>query len=197
MAQRVEPSDSLDFFPTPPWATRALCEWLYHNQGPLHTKSVWEPCCGAGDMAKPLSEYFGPVMASDIEDRGYGVAGDFFDMDKSVDWIISNPPFNRAEEFVQKAIDNAKVGVAVFARLSFLETVGRYHRLFSPTPPSFVLPFTERVPIHKGKLTKTGSTATAYCWLVWLKDEQEADTRLRWIAPCRSSLEKEEDYTNG
>jgi hypothetical protein len=28
MARRVEPPDSLDFFPAPPWATRALCEYL-------------------------------------------------------------------------------------------------------------------------------------------------------------------------
>lgn len=28
MQQRSEPRDSLDDFPTPPWATRALCEWL-------------------------------------------------------------------------------------------------------------------------------------------------------------------------
>lgn len=28
MQRRVEPLDSLDDFPTPPWATRALCEWL-------------------------------------------------------------------------------------------------------------------------------------------------------------------------
>ena len=26
MAQRIEPHDSLDYSPTPPWATRALCE---------------------------------------------------------------------------------------------------------------------------------------------------------------------------
>lgn len=28
MQRRVEAHDSLDDFPTPPWATRALCEWL-------------------------------------------------------------------------------------------------------------------------------------------------------------------------
>jgi hypothetical protein len=28
MAQRFEPLDSLDDFPTPPWATRALCGYL-------------------------------------------------------------------------------------------------------------------------------------------------------------------------
>ena len=27
MQQRSEPQDSLDDFPTPPWATRALCEY--------------------------------------------------------------------------------------------------------------------------------------------------------------------------
>ena len=31
MQQRSEPHDSLDDFPTPPWATRALCQ---HLQGP-------------------------------------------------------------------------------------------------------------------------------------------------------------------
>ncbi len=28
MQQRSEPPDSLDDFPTPPWATRAICEFL-------------------------------------------------------------------------------------------------------------------------------------------------------------------------
>lgn len=28
MAQRIEAKDSPDDFPTPPWATRALCEYI-------------------------------------------------------------------------------------------------------------------------------------------------------------------------
>lgn len=28
MQQRREAKDSLEDFPTPPWATRALCEWI-------------------------------------------------------------------------------------------------------------------------------------------------------------------------
>ena len=31
MQQRREPHKSLDDFPTPPWATRALCEWLQND----------------------------------------------------------------------------------------------------------------------------------------------------------------------
>jgi len=39
MAQRVEPHDSLDFFPTPPWATRALCEWIADRVGETHMRT--------------------------------------------------------------------------------------------------------------------------------------------------------------
>jgi hypothetical protein len=35
MQQRSEPHDSLDDFPTPPWATRALCEFL--RDGRFHS----------------------------------------------------------------------------------------------------------------------------------------------------------------
>lgn len=195
MSQRLEPKDSLDFFPTPPWATRALCEFL--RPFSIDKQDVWEPCCGSGDMVRPLSEYFGSVKATDINPRGVGSVLDFFSSAPTVtDWIISNPPFNRAEEFVLKALKMTRVGVAVFTRLTFLESVGRYNRLFKDAGPSYVLPFSERVPIHKGKLTKDGSTATAYCWLVWIFDESHPYTIVEWIPPCRSTLEKEKDYHN-
>jgi hypothetical protein len=65
MAQRVEPPDSLDYFPTPPWATRALCEFLkLHHK--LHGQTCWEPACGGGHMARPLAEYFERVYSSDV-----------------------------------------------------------------------------------------------------------------------------------
>ena len=64
MAQRVEPPDSLDYFPTPPWATRALIEHVIVPDlcpaGDVYTASVWEPACGEGHMARPLAEYFTP-----------------------------------------------------------------------------------------------------------------------------------------
>lgn len=196
-SQRYEPQESLDFFPTPPWATRALCEWL-KTKAPIQYQSVWEPCCGSGDMARPLSEYFQWVMASDIEDRGFGGLLDFFKAtdDLQFDWVITNPPFNKSEDWVLKALGHSKVGVAAFVRLAFLETKGRYERLFSNSQPTYVLPFVERVPIHKGKLTAIGTTAAAYCWMVWMHDTKPYTT-LEWIPPCRKQLEKEEDYRHG
>jgi hypothetical protein len=56
MQQRSEPHDSLDDFPTPPWATRALCEWLrdFHEEQ-MHTMNVREPAANRGHMVKVLS----------------------------------------------------------------------------------------------------------------------------------------------
>jgi len=205
MAQRIEAHDSLDDFPTQPWATRALVEHIImkgkegYASDDLKRQLVWEPACNRGHMAEPLHEYFGCVMATDIHDYGYERHERTIDFlfpgnvpAVHVDWIITNPPFRLAEQFILKALEIAQEGVAVIVRTSFLESVGRYANLFSGNPPSIIAQFTERVPMVKGRLTATGSTATAYCWLVWTKGS--GGTRFVWIPPCRKNLERPEDY---
>jgi hypothetical protein len=196
MAQRSEPWDSLDHFPTPPWSVRALCEWMKRDGIILKEKSVWESACGEGHMARGLSEYFASVYASDIHDYGFGAVHDFLDptLDRNACWIITNPPFKLAEEFVQIGFGRALDGVAIFERTNFLESVGRYKNLFLPTPPTDILQFVERVPLFKGRLNKEGSTATAYCWIVWNYERMHQGTRFHWIPPCRKRLEKDSDY---
>lgn len=194
MAQRIEPHDSLDFFPTPPWATRALCEEL-GSVDVLGRYTAWEPACGQGDMSRPMAEYFRKVYASDVHPYGAGDVRDFLMCEpREEDWIITNPPFRLAQQFITEGLLRARRGVAVLVRTSFLESVGRYNDLFRYAAPTYVMQFTERVPMHKGKLTATGSTATAYCWLVWDKRKGTEGTYFRWIAPCRKRLEKAADY---
>ena len=197
MAQRVEPHDSLDDFPTQPWATRALCEWINANAMRTIELDAWEPAANRGHMVKPLVEYFHSVYASDIQDYGE-IACETLDFlwtnDRQASWIITNPPFRLAQQFVSTGLQRARSGVAVIVRTSFLEGVGRYRDLFSVAPPTDILQFTERVPMVKGRLTATGSTATAYCWLVWRKDIPQQFTRFHWIAPCRKRLERASDY---
>lgn len=196
MQQRSEPHDSLDDFPTPPWATRALCEWLVRNEHiPPGEFSCREPAANRGHMVKPLSEYFATVDASDIHDYGAGFAVRDYLFPaplEVVDFTITNPPFRLAEQFVERASATSSCGFAMIVRAAFLEGQGRFERLFSRNPPSFVLQFTERVVMHKGRLAPEGSTATAYAWLVWL--DGEYPTKLEWIAPCRKRLERSEDY---
>ncbi len=193
MAQRAEPSDSLDDFPTPPWATRALVEHVIKAGSTL---SVLEPACGRGYMSQALGEYFGAVVSSDLHDYGFARTADFLKplhAAASFDWVITNPPFRLAEEFIGRAHPIARQGVAMLVRTVFLESVGRYERLFSVRPPAIVAQFVERVPMVKGRVDRKASTATGYAWIVWKQADADAP-RLSWIPPCRKALERDSDY---
>lgn len=196
MAQRTEGKDSRDDFPTPPWATRALLEHVIGKREDLGRQTCLEPACGVGHMDKVLREYFKDTSASDIYSYGYGDVGDFrrtpYEIG-SYDWVITNPPFNLAEEFVLRARQIARRGVAILARTVFIESVGRYERLFKPNPPAAFAQFVERVPMVKGRLDKKASTATGYAWFVWL-NEEISSTEIIWIPPCRKQLERADDY---
>lgn len=196
MQQRREPHDSLDFFPTPPWVTRALCEHL-GGRAALAGLTAWEPACGEGHMARPLAEYFAFVRASDVHAYGHGEVLDFLmpiPPDRRPHWIITNPPFRLAEHFIDRAFGIATGGVAMLVRSAFIEGKARYQRLFSVRPPSMVLQFAERVPMVKGRVDADASSATAYQWLVWDLSDASQSARLDWIAPCRKALERDGDY---
>lgn len=195
MQRRVQPLRSVDDFPTPPWATRALCEWLASEGHDLATAKCREPAANRGYMVRPLAEHFASVDASDLVDYGMGYRQEDYLFPyaiESVDWTITNPPFTLADRFIERALATSRVGVAVILRVAFLEGVGRYEALFSKCPPSVVLQFAERVPMVAGCVDPAASSATAYAWLVW--EHGRADTRLRWIAPCRKRLERAADY---
>lgn len=201
MQQRVEARDSLDDFPTPPWATRALCEWLRYEGYLRDGMSVREPAANRGHMAKPLGEYFASVEASDVHDYGAGfpVTDYLFPAPiEMVDWTITNPPFRLAEQFIERAIATSTDGVAMIVRAAFLEGQGRFDRLFSAHQPAHILQFTERVVMHKGKLSPNGSTATAYCWIIWtpsgIGKVARPSARFSWLPPCRKRLERADDY---
>lgn len=199
---RVEPAESLDFFPTPPWATRALIERVFvHLERRNHCQFqvCWEPACGEGHMAEPLKEYFREVVASDVKDYCYGDhTVDFLQCEQlarkyDADWIITNPPFGEnTDKFILKALDMAGTGVAMLVRLQCLETVGRYEKIFRDTPPTLISFFVERVPMHKGRWEPDGDTMTAYIWLTWIKGAKPQAPF--WIPPgCREALTRPED----
>jgi hypothetical protein len=201
-AGRITNAGDLDYSPTPPWATRALMEIIFPHLGIHSLSTAWEPACGEGHMAEPLAEYFHDVIASDIFNYGYAPQTcqiqDFLKytgtvLSTDVDWVITNPPFeDRVLKFMVKALEIARVGVAMFLQLRYLEGLGRYEKVYRFTPPTLIAPFVERVPLLMGHYDPKASTTTAFMWLVWVKGEQPRAPF--WIPPgCREALTKPDD----
>ena len=199
MSQRNPNMDTFDNFPTPPWAVRGFIDSQLSGSYDLSKSSCLEPACGQGYMSEALREYFSSVTSFDILDYGYGdmTKTDFLNnqlADGSFDWVITNPPFKTAEKFIIEAHRVARVGVAMLVRTVFLESIGRYERLFSQNSPSYFAQYVERVPMVKGRLDRKASTATGYGWIVWEKTQPKLSCSLKWIPPSRRRLEKDLDY---
>lgn len=198
MAQRNPNMDVIDNFPTPPWAVRAFISAnLKTNQ--LKKQSCLEPACGQGYMSDVLKEYFAEVTSSDIMGYGYKDMSQINFLDRyykenSFDWVITNPPFKMAEDFINEGQRVARKGVAMLVRTVFIESVGRYERLFADNPPTYFAQYVERVAMVKGRLDRRASTATGYGWIVWEKDKLNKEPILKWIPPSRKKFERDADY---
>lgn len=176
--------DTLDLFPTPPYATRALLHLLLTEGLVKASMTAWEPAAGLGHMADVMRETFADLHASDVFDYGRnhalgsftGEGADVARWPKSAyggsppDWIITNPPFNGALDFALRAIDEAAIGAALLVRTNWIEGGERYRTLFSPRPPQLVVQFAGRVAMVKDRWDANASTMTSYCWVVWHRD---------------------------
>ena len=122
-AHRIDRHVSANFYPTPPEATRALLS-VETFDGP-----IWEPACGKGHIAKVLEAQGHEVIATDLNDWGYGTPRiDFLKAhagNANARHIVTNPPYGKglADAFVNKALAiTAKTGgkVAMLLNLASL-----------------------------------------------------------------------------
>ncbi|GBF56420.1 hypothetical protein PbB2_00076 [Candidatus Phycosocius bacilliformis] len=202
MAGRIEPVDSLDFFPTPPWVIRCLLGevlpeitgYVGQLRGKSVVSSVWEPACGAGHMAGPMADFFDVVHASDVADYGFPNLGQpcprrgsfvaergldpLPEPDGGVDWVITNPPFNLSLAFARRALAVARIGVVLLVRLGWLEGIERW-RFRQEFPLFCAVSFAQRVAMFKGRWDPDGSSATAYAAMIWLRDNNG-----NWTSGC-------------
>ena len=165
-----------DFYPTPKWATHALIEYEKF-QG-----DIWECACGDGEMSNVL-ENIGTVYSSDLYDRGFGDSGiDFTTSERKASNIITNPPYNSAENFVHKGVELANKKFALLLRLAFLEGGNRQRTIFAQYPPSRIWVFSERITFYPKNVEKKGGGTTAYGWFIWDKDAS-SKTEVNWFPP--------------
>ncbi len=173
----VDEEQSSGLYPTPAWGTEALLKYVRFEG------DILEPCCGEGDMAEVIKAAGYTVYASDLEAHGYGTQADFLSLTAPVANIITNPPFPLAEEIFLHAWKLAKKKVCLLLRTAFLESRRRYETIYSVSPPSRLLVFTERLSMYpKGSTATTGGT-TSYSWFIWDKADKSGRTEITWIAP--------------
>lgn len=166
-----------DFYPTPDWVTQLLLDNV-DLRGP-----VWEPCCGDGAISKVIERQRHQVVATDLNDRGYGTGGIDFLGARSVPGgcqaIVTNPPYGDggAERgaprtaklllsFVQHAIrltEQNNGQLALLLRFTWIAGK-RASTLISSGPLDRVLVITHRIRwFDMGAQTKQGQHH--HCWL--------------------------------
>lgn len=159
-----------DWYPTAEAVTQTL---LYYV--PTIAGHVVEPCCGDGRMAdvlRPKARIY-KVTTNDIDpDWTADMHCDARDPHADIyrtqpDWIVTNPPYTQAARILKASWANARLGVGMLLRLTFLEPCrdradwleanGRFLSnviILNPRPS-----FTEN--------GKTDSVTSA--WMVWKK----------------------------
>lgn len=146
-------------------------------------RRIWEPCVGLGHISGVLEAHGHEVRKSDIIDRIGNEVLDFLSCVEEWDGdIITNPPYSKAQRFVEKALDCVEEGhkVAMLLKLTFLEGQER-RKLFERTPPKRILVFSKRVSCAKnGDFERYGNGAVAYMWAIFVKGFNGCPT-VHWI----------------
>lgn len=148
-----------DLYPTPPEATQALLNMLKLPRG---TK-IWEPACGDGHMVAVLRNNGLQVEATDIL-----TGTDYLNSELpegGIDWIITNPPFSLAGEFIRRSYKH-NLPFAFLLKSQFWHAKKRYD-LFIQNPPTMILPLTWR-PDFMFKSRGSGSPLMDVAWTVWI-----------------------------
>lgn len=158
---------ALDFYPTPPLATKAILPHIAQFPG-----TIWECACGDGAMAKILLENGFAVYAADIVDRGYafGHSGVDFLAENSArgESIVTNPPFEKSHEFIEHMHKLGVNHIALLLKADFWNAKCR-ESLWAIRPPSKILGLTWRLDF-----TGAGRPHRNCIWCIW--DPNESGT---------------------
>ncbi len=168
VAERRQRDIADNFYPTPPEATRALLS-VESFDGAIH-----EPACGEGHIARELEAAGHTVVATDLNDRGYGTVGlDFLGQTVPLaPHIVTNPPYGRglADAFLRKALlltQQTGGKIALLLNLSSLAEPTRT-ALWRSRPPTRLYAIDDIVcwP-ERERAPPAHFTRQRYVWAVW------------------------------
>lgn len=145
-----------DFYVTPEGAFKPLIPWL-----PRQTY-FWEPCCGDGRLIRWLRESGREAGGADLNPRPEWPCDpvDFLEDESPRNFIITNPPFSRAQECVDRALSNS-TEVMMLLRLNFLGAQKR-REWWRMNEPSALFVLSARPDFTGG-----GGDSCEYAWFYW------------------------------
>jgi hypothetical protein len=145
---------------------------------------VWEPACGPGSIVKVLEARGHKVLASDVVDYGcgYPVLDFLTARGRENATIVTNPPYQLAEQFVKHAIYCSPF-VIMLLRLAFLESVRRTYVLENRGLARIHV-FRNRLPMmhRKNWAGPKSSSAMPFAWFCWVRGYTGPTTidRISW-----------------
>jgi hypothetical protein len=170
---------------------------LLHLERPYLPHDLLEPCAGDGAISILLQRAGYDVTSFDIRDHGLPGCQlcDYFKLTPppEVEGVVTNPPYLKARQFLEKAIADGARYIALLVRTNFLfEGGGRTDLLDVRHPPTRVWTADIRLPMmHRAGWTeRRASSNTAYSWAVWISGPTRANSRAGSIgarsARCRN-----------
>lgn len=189
-----------DFYATNPIAVKMLLDKLSIPNIDIK-RGILEPSVGQGHIIEGINSWIHDhslngvdikryTTCLDIKDRGYPntIVQDFltYNPNKKFNWIITNPPFSIATDFVKKGMelldDNGRMDL--FLKIQFLEGELRID-LFDKYPPKYIYVFRNRMATwNNGKPTdsngKKWATTMCHAWFVWYKNSK-TEPIVRWL----------------
>lgn len=162
----------LEHWETDPWAPYAVL------QREILTHRVIDPCAGTGIMTLAAREQGYNVIAYDIHEWGFPVIqADWLNMDPTCHLartvkdatVFMNPPFSKAEAFVEKAFELGARKVVCFQRFAWWESKKR-RAFWEKHPPNRIYICGDRATCWRHDIPhdKRGDgTPTAHAFFVW------------------------------
>lgn len=184
-----------DYYATPTDEVLNILTTLGYD---FSNQTILEPCIGGGHMAEGINQYLAQSKAinvrlqgTDIKDRGYKndhwnltYEEDFLSDDypiEKADVIIMNPPYATLEPFLIRALEIAQNKLIVLCRTQATEGISRYEKIYKTQPFTDVYQYVDRIQCWRNGVKPTGSSAQAYCWLVWDKEKENKNPEFHFI----------------
>jgi hypothetical protein len=181
-----------DFYETP----YSITQHLLDREPFDFDSTVWEPACGDGAIVKVLKEYnWQNVVHFDIQ-----TGTDFLRQPDRYDFIITNPPFSLAYEFIQKAKEVADRKFAFLLPLNYLHGQARFLNIYSDRTYGLKKVYVlTRYPMLGETLREDGKYHTGmmvYAWYVFENGYSELPC-IDWIDNNGDVISSRDDQRSG